>query len=507
MRRILLLSLGTVSGLACLLLLGSILNPADLSGQFISLRTVPLAAGNQFGVHPSERRGMGSVSIALTDRLGDPFSNPALGFRISESLFMTSPTAYGDDVSERGVRTLPFTALLRGDRWFGGTTVALQQLSTDRNPGPVPWDWGTDFSQTSVQLLSDRSSTNHYFQAHVGRTFANEGWSWGVGMDAANLDAVDGVDLLYQGSEGITQSGSAATFRVGVAGTLNGTDNLEVAAIGRRYRMQHDVMWLNWQWRAGDPLERRAWPSTRVETNLDRTNTFGLDVRYRRPVGSQGWTLGGLLTGNYKNHPKIPNYQLMNIPRDPGTSWAWNVGLGLAKETDATTFGLDLILEPAWSDTWAEAETAIRRVDGSLIRPGERTIDNEFSFFNTVIRVGMEHNQGPIAVQLGADVRSFSYDLTQLDRVRITVRDQTESWVEWTPTWGLEVDLGDASVRYSGWALLGAGTPGVGQDITRGAEDRAVPAGGDIIAAPSGPLTLTDARLTTHQLSISIPIR
>ena len=32
------------------------------------------------------------------------------------------------------------------------------------------------------------------------------------------------------------------------------------------------------------------------------------------------------------DHPKIPNYEIMNIPRDPGTSWSYNLGVGIARD-------------------------------------------------------------------------------------------------------------------------------------------------------------------------------
>ena len=43
--------------------------PGLLSGQLISLKTVPVAAGDQFLIFPSENLAMGGVSIALDDRL------------------------------------------------------------------------------------------------------------------------------------------------------------------------------------------------------------------------------------------------------------------------------------------------------------------------------------------------------------------------------------------------------------------------------------------------------
>ena len=36
--------------------------------------------------------------------------------------------------------------------------------------------------------------------------------------------------------------------------------------------------------------------------------------------------LGWVATTNLMSHPKIPNYEIVNIPRDPGRSTAYNVG-------------------------------------------------------------------------------------------------------------------------------------------------------------------------------------
>ncbi len=62
------------------------------AGQLIGLKTVPLAAGEQFLIFPSENLGMGGASIAHDDPLSDPFSNPAKGARTTESRFFTVPT-------------------------------------------------------------------------------------------------------------------------------------------------------------------------------------------------------------------------------------------------------------------------------------------------------------------------------------------------------------------------------------------------------------------------------
>ena len=45
--------------------------------QLISVKSVPVAEGDQFTIFPSQNISMGGVSIALDDPLLDPFLNPA----------------------------------------------------------------------------------------------------------------------------------------------------------------------------------------------------------------------------------------------------------------------------------------------------------------------------------------------------------------------------------------------------------------------------------------------
>ena len=475
---------------------------SSASAQLLSLRTVPLAAGNQFNLAPADRGGMGGVTIALDDRLLDPFINPALGRHLEGSTIAGSPAFYGFDVGERGGRTLPVTGLFSGDRWFGGATLALQQLLHDNRFGFQP---GICCFPPQVSTLSDRSSTNLYSQAFLGRASASGRWSWGVGLELASLDAVDGVELLYNGSERIDQAGSQLTLRGGLTGTFDGSDQWELAGAFRRFRMRHDVTWADWRWAPG-PWDDAPILERRLERNLDRTNTWGVDGKYSRPLSGTDWKVGGQLTVNYKDHPKIPNYQIVNIPRDPGHSWVYNLGVGMSRETETTVFGFDLVLEPAWSDTWAEALDPVRRVDGVLIPSGGKTIENDFTFLNSKLRVGFEQSYDALALQLGLGVSSIDYDLTQLDRVNITLRDATESWIEWTPSWGLTLSLDEAQIRYAGWTLLGAGVPGVNPTFREGGLDAAA-ATPDIVVAASGPLTLQDVRVTTHQITVSMPLR
>jgi hypothetical protein len=108
-------------------------------------------------------------------------------------------------------------------------------------------------------------------------------------------------------------------------------------------------------------------------------------------------------------------------------------------------------------------------------------------------------------LQLGLAMRSIHYRLDQWDPVQLTSRDHEEQWVEWTPTWGLSLRFTGLDLRYRGQVTHGTGRPGVAGAFPVVARD-AVLAGG-IIVAPSGPLTLDEVSVVTHQISIALPLR
>src|SRR5437899_13104104 len=94
------------------------------AAQLISIKTVPIAQGDQFEIFPSNNLGMGSVSIALADTLRDAFLNPAKGARLGEARFFGAPTAYGISQGAGGGRTLPLAvnaglAACYGALWTG----------------------------------------------------------------------------------------------------------------------------------------------------------------------------------------------------------------------------------------------------------------------------------------------------------------------------------------------------------------------------------------------------
>jgi hypothetical protein len=470
-----------------------------VGAQSIPLRTVPVASGDQFLLLPSVTMGMGGVRLAVDDTLADAWTNPAKGVLVGETSFLGSPTFYGISNGGGGGRTFPIAALVAGTTLFGGGALALQQIENGRPDGVfwgAPW-WGWE----QPQRLSDSFSRNLYAAAYVGLRLGSA-WSVGVGGSASALDAMDGVDLLYSGSDRIEQSGSTQDVRLGLYHT-GARDRLELLLLHARVSMEHDVTYTDWVW---DPAGMSFLPQQRIEKNEDRSRTWGAHLAWNRALSAPGWRIGASGTVNRKSHPKIPNYQIQNIPRDPGLTWAYEAALGFARSTGATTFGLDVALQPIWSETWQEADTADVTASDGRLEVGDRSIENDFFFTNVMLRTGLSHDVGRATLQGGLEVRSYAYALEQVDHVEESYREQDEAWMEWIPTFGVALRFTELELRYSGRVTSGTGRPGVGA-FGGGLAMPELTSGADFIVAPSGPLTLQDVSVVTHQLSVRVPVR
>ncbi|MFQ5550607.1 MAG: hypothetical protein ACE5FJ_05170, partial [Gemmatimonadales bacterium] len=403
-------------------------------------------------------------------------------------------------------KTLPFGALIGGGRFFGGVTASIQQL---RTAGPE-----TDFpirlpafadpspdvflrpATISSDRLSDTSNRNLYvhglFGARLGR-----GISVGASAFLSDLDGVEGTEYLYASAESVEQSGTINSFRLGVLREMGPEESMDLVLLHSRVRMRHDVEDIFFRY---DSLT--GWTRVRTVTNnLDHTDTWGVPAGYQLPIGDSGWRFGTIATMNYKSHPKIPNYELMNIPRDPGNSWAYNLGVGVSRHIGEARFGVDLIYEPIWSNTWAEADSQIVTSAGRIIFPGSKTIENDFVFSNAIVRFGVAQEDERKGFQIGLGVRSISYTLEQDDRVAETFRRQREDWLEWTPTWSFYFNFPDVTLRYTGSATTGTGRPGVAVD---GVATPLFDAATDIVLAPEGSLTLQDVTVFRHRISVEM---
>ena len=66
---------------------------------------------------------------------------------------------------------------------------------------------------------------------------------------------------------------------------------------------------------------------------------------------AEEWRVGATLTANHKSHPEITNYEIQNIPHDPGNTWAHGMGFGIGRHRESSTTGLDIAYQPIWSHT------------------------------------------------------------------------------------------------------------------------------------------------------------
>lgn len=458
------------------------------SAQLINLKTAPVATGDQFLVQPPVNIGMGNLSIALDDTLADPFINPAKTGKISGMHIYMLPTFYRISDGNGGARTLSVGGLTTGKEWFGGLGVAIQDM---------------DQAPSGSTLLKDESTNNSYVWAQGGK-WINKSTSLGGRLFWADLGALDGVDLLYPQSRRIDQSGYMLDLRVGLNGKTSARGNYEMLGLFHRTDMTHEVTYYFW----GDPVFSIAIPPQRprVEENMDKTNTWGLHLGYDRPVGEDDWTLGGIFTINYKTHPKIPNYELMNIPRDPGNTWSFNLGFGASHTSeDNVTFGTDLIVEPIRSNTWVEAEQNIYNQDKTelLVEEGNKTIENDFSFFNSTIKTGLGWKEDQVLLQAGILAKTYRYQLKQHDYVQESFRRQREHWTEWTFSLSVGMLFQSLNIKYTGLLTTGTGQPGTAS-TQQAARFSTLAA--DLIFAPDGELTLDNANVLTHQITVHIPI-
>lgn len=467
-------------------------------GQLVTPKTVPVHQDEQFAIYPSTRAGMGGVSIALDDSLSDPFVNPAKAWMAGKGVMFAAPFDHNITGGHGGGRTLPLGGIALRGAWAASFVAAWQDLD----------------HTASSNRLNVGSSDNRYTQLGVARRLPND-FTIGASAYYARLHAIDGFDILYDGSDGIVQKGSMSDVRLGVTKSW-GDRRFELMVLNDRTELTNAVEYYT----VGYSVGAQGMEATYLlDHDLDRTNVWGAHTQYVAPLGG-GWRLGWLATANRLTHPKIPNYNIKNTPTvrwDPGSTWAYDFGVGLSHSVGLGSIGVDFIQEPMSSRTWGDAQADMLAADESTIRAGEHTVDNEFRFSNSKVRLGIgqgmllgRDSASLIGLQFGLAVGNVSYDLDQTDNVRRSHRTATEGWTDWSPTFGAHLRIRWVDVRYN-YRLTCARdcgmSPSFGLPFFGGGDKVTVPPAVSVIAAPTQAVNVDGGTARMHQLMVSVPIR
>ena len=466
--------------------------PNALLAQVIAPRTVPVQQAGQFDIFPSRLAGMANVSIALDDTLLDPFVNPAKAVRSSGLLAFIAPGVHTISRGGGEGQTIPGGLLVSHGNWAGGGLVAGQRLS--HSPRAIP-------------SSGEETTSNRYLSVLLARRFGR-GFSLGASGYRADLGGMDGLDLLYAGSSRVVATGSQIDVRGGLMKEWASNRTLELLFVYGRSDMSHDVAFPANSW---DPTTRSFRTVPRDEHNDDRLRIWGVHSEMTIPLDREGARMGWLLTANRLTHPKIPNYPLANLPRDPGVTHAFNMGFGLGKALGGTSFGADLVYEPISSHTWADDAGDVVTDAGVIIPAGGKTFENWFRFQNRKIRVGFSRefhtdtdSMESGRIQLGFAAYMTSYRLRQQDHVQDTERQQSASWTEWGPTLGVGFRTRMFDVAYSLQMSCAPESCNIaqGDDVTVAPS---TPGTGAVIAPVGNGPGLGYGRTLVHRLTITLP--
>lgn len=468
----------------------------SILAQGIHIRTVPVIASNQGEFHPSLARGMGNLSVAFDDPLADPFANPAKASRLRGLNLFSSPTrnSWSNEDGRpvftptgfakypgASINSIPFGGFFQTGNLFAGGLVAYQGYSGQR-------------STPGVGMRNDIGSNTYAFGL-FGIRFPESNVSIAGSVTRAEFRAIDGVNLLYPGSYDIKQDGWSLEYKIGIVGEFTEKDQLELVAARSIFTSSHEVTYFNGILRDPGPSP----PLYRVELNRDESEGWILQAGYKRAVGDE-WKLGAILTVNWKEHPKIPNYSLANIPRDPGTSIAYNFGFGAAQYGKQSTWGFEYIYEPITSYTWAEAGEGGPGIP--QLPPNFKTVENFFDFYNHIIRIGVHSRTKHdwLGFRLGAQLHFYKYDLNQNNNIWRTSRSMSYNWLETTLSGGLNAIFSNVQLMYTLQVVLGNGMVGVVSPMVS-ARLMSDASRSDFLIAPSGSLVVDKIPLVTQQIT------
>src|SRR5207302_4677343 len=127
--------------------------------------------------------------------------------------------------------------------WFGGLSLAVQEIDPSRTPTTSPIVGVAEPLPSLVNpnapppTSPPQSHANAYAFALLGTTLAGPRLSLAASFSWARLKAVDGVEVLYPGSQGIDQFGHVVDMRLGLLKEWPGERSLDAVLLHNRFAM------------------------------------------------------------------------------------------------------------------------------------------------------------------------------------------------------------------------------------------------------------------------------
>ena len=512
----------TVAGLAL-----ATLAPIAAAAQLIQIKTLPIADGDQWRIFPSANAPMADLSIALSDSLLDPFVNPrrarasrtavCSSDRRRSTPFRKAPAAGGRCRWAASSASARCSGASRSR--FRSSTPSRQRsgvLPALRRPSIQP---SRRRLTTSAVTPTAPSRENRFAFASLGRSFSTAGLSLAGSVLWSGLRNIDGVDLLYTGSAGVNQHGGALDARLGLTkewATTRGRDRRgDSAAQPLRHGARRDLG------RSGfDPNTRTSLSRARIDHNLDRTNTWGMQLAILAAARRHGLAHRRDATTNLVSHPKLPDLpdrQVMVIPWDPGTprrTTSASASRNRVRAHDARRrrdlradshahVGGGAVETATEARRFPQAARPRRTSSASRTRSCAcRTARHELPMDS--LRDRAARHPGSRAASRCASI-SYAWIRPTTSPGRRASID--EDWIEWTRTWGLSIRSRSRGALHR-TLVDGRWTPGrARQWRCRLRPRRGCRSTSNVSSAPTVRLTLTGVSVYTHQFSVSLPIR
>ena len=238
----------------------------SISAQNIGIKTIPVATGDQFLLFPAPSLGIGGVSIALDDPLGDAFVNPARGARLDGTHLFSSPMFYTIAMEDSwwgsgnsgSAQTFPFGVHSKSGQFFGGGMVAWQQLNIEREElNPFFGDPLIDIAfQPGQQFLQ---SLHNMFGFVTGGYLSKDGrLAVGGSILGGELNGLEGVRMLYWGGDDVDQEGRFFNYRLGVLFEPDAMRTVDAVVLHHRFKMDPFILILSMNRSLGQSKTRPA---------------------------------------------------------------------------------------------------------------------------------------------------------------------------------------------------------------------------------------------------------